>query len=304
MRRLVTWLLLTGLAAVVLTAAVDTLREHKASRDAPTPVTRATGPAGREDPRSSDVSGLLIYADERCRVFAIGLTALRPHVPSGARTCIFRLSPGNRLSFSPELPSPLGEVRARCRDGGVELLARARVVDRFAGCAPAWKPDGTLVTVDRGEAVAVSRCGAATPCAETILSPHDFGGLRVVAVAWITNADAAAILRESGGRHLLAVLEGKRMALRSPPFGRLSRLRASPTGRYAAARSDEPAGVVVLDRRLHSWSFLRRARAIAWPPDERLAAVATPDGIEIVGADRLDQKVSGLGFQAVDVAWR
>jgi hypothetical protein len=302
-------LVVAALAAVAFLAAMDTLRQDA---ETPSASTEASATASTRQVRTSDrgastpFSGLLVYADRRCRVFAIGLTALEPHVPSGTRSCRFRFAPGNRLSFGPEIPSPRGAVSARCVHGAVKLLSRRAVLGRVSGCAPAWKPDGTLTVVDDGEAVAfTSDClRIRDRCGQIVSLGGRLGKAPLVAVTWLSNTDAATILEPAAARNVVAIFEGGRLEARSRSFRRLSALRASPTGRYVAARSTGPAGVVVFDRGLRSWSFLGHARAIAWSPDESFAAVATPAGIKIAGADALETQLFGLGFRAIDVAWR
>jgi hypothetical protein len=306
MRGIVTWLIVGAVAMLAGAAAVDAIRDDREEPSRPAASSeRLQRGSARTRLRSSErapVSGLLVYADPSCRVFAIGLTALRPHVPSGVRSCRFRFSPGDVLSFGRDLSSPRRTESARCRHGGVELLARHAIVARFRGCSPAWKPDGTLTFISRGEVVAVYRC-AAVRCERDVVLGDDVGGGRVANVEWLSNSDAAVIVHESKDGSVLAVLEAGRMAARSRPWTRLSRLRSSSAGRYVAARSDRPPGLILFDRRLRAWSFIEGARAIAWSPDERLAAVVTRGGIEIVGATDLKARFR-LGFQAVDVAWR
>jgi hypothetical protein len=114
-------------------------------------------------------------------------------------------------------------------------------------------------------------------------------------VAWLGGRKFAAAL--AGGS--LTIWEGDRL-VRVVARGSYRGLRASPNGGYFAAIAED--GLAVFDaagRRLD----LPEGHAIAWSPDERFAAVAGADEIEIVPAGGGDP-VARIPLSVADLDWQ
>lgn len=124
----------------------------------------------------------------------------------------------------------------------------------------------------------------------TLLRNHD-----VLEVAWLGGRRFAAAL--AGGR--LTIWEGDRL-VGVVARGSYRGLRASPNGGYFAAIA--PDGLAVFDaggRRLD----LPEGHAIAWSPDERFAAVAGAEEVEIVPAAGGDP-VARIPLSVADLDWQ
>ena len=117
----------------------------------------------------------------------------------------------------------------------------------------------------------------------------------VQAVAWLGGRRFAAVL--AGGR--LTIWEGERL-LHVLERGSYRDLRASPAGTYFAAV--DRGELVVFDREGLPVPILP-GRAIAWSPDERLAAVAWEDELVVVTA-RTGEPLARIEARARDVDWR
>jgi hypothetical protein len=122
---------------------------------------------------------------------------------------------------------------------------------------------------------------------------------RFGAVAWLRGTRFAAMV-ESDSRRLLTIWDRGQLRKIVRELDRRHDLRASPSGRYFAALSDER--LLVYDREGKQLGLLD-GRAIAWSPRERFAAVAGKGQILIVPAGG-GETVARIPVDAVDVDWR
>jgi hypothetical protein len=341
MRRIVSWLLLGAVVALGAAAGVDALRgggePRQAAERAPTlrepPTAAAENPVtpierAADELRAAGVSGVLTYADERCRVRSVSLPELEFHPGAEALACRFRSTVGNEFSLGGSPPAPFGGLTSRCRRGAIELLMpNGDLYARSRGCGLAWKPDGTPTFLRRGEVMRFARCASDEPgvlpilCSRTLLSRADlvrefrlarwlefqFG---VEELQWLDDRRFAAIVRaRSAGRgvDLLAVFEGRRL-LSGPLFGYedLEGLRPSPTGALVTARILDPGGLAVVDRRGRVERLaVPSGDAVTWSPDERWVAEAVEDeGIVFFRADERNPRLIFLPIVARDLVWR
>lgn len=225
--------------------------------------------------------------------------------------------------------SPDGELVAVCRgdetlvfyteDGGLR--------DGYPGCAPAWRPDGTL-TLARGRQVftaegtlLIGRAGLERAARRHPTVPEMPVRIRALVdgVAWLSNTYAAVQLsiRLSGRLDRLGPLSavaffesGRGTAAR--PYLRATggELAASPRGTYVTLTPDVVLRADGSEIRLSP--LVRDARAMAWTRDERFLAIATRFAVTIVDAaslERHDRIGSGLRSvtipqPALDLAWR
>lgn len=295
-------------AAVVVAAVVDGARD-----DDPAPV------AAMDVERDGDASaglrllgarGELVLYGEHCGQERLAL-------PSLARR-------RNDVCRALGVDSPDGEVVARCVDGNVEtrLLETGELL-RLPGCAPAWRPDGTLTAAHGGEIVSYRLCGAQQQCVSKLIEraeleraarrhpsvPDRPARLRALVdgVAWLSTTRAAvSISIRLGGRFeglgplgAIAFFDRGRLE-QTPPYFRLTggRLAASPRGSYVTQTPDvilRPDGSQV-----SLPPHLRDVHDFAWSPDERFVALATPFAVEVVDVGSIEHyDRTGGGLRSV-----
>jgi hypothetical protein len=210
---------------------------------------------------------------------------------------------------------------AHCSNDRIEVQPTdTRERQHLPGCAPAWRPDGTLTASFGDEVVTFRPCAAPQPCAETLIGrsqleraarrhprvPDRPARLRALVdgIAWLSTKRAAVSMSiRLGGRFeglgplgAIAFFELGRLEA-VPPYFRLTggRLAASPRGSYVTQTPDvilRPDGT-----QLSLPQHLRGARDFAWSPDERLLALAMPFAVEVVDVaslERYDRTGGGL----------
>ncbi len=320
MRHAATWLLVAAVGGLAAAAGVDALRgggeaEADAQRAAHAESARVrfADVAGRL--RAAGIRGVLTYADEDCGLRALTLPDLEPHAAPQGKSCRFAVSPGGTLRFGREVGDPQRYLTARCVEGEVEVaVVSGRVLDRVPGCAPAWRPDGTLTVVRRGELVWLSRD---VRHQRLLLSRRNLlrdlrsgiwepARVSIKEVLWLSDTRLAAILRLSPGGELLAVVDrGRLLSPSISQYAELAGLRSSPSGRLVTARIAGRGGVAIVDRNGRPAQLaLRSGTAVAWSPDERWAAEATADGIYFFRADERNPRFIHLPIVARDLVWR
>lgn len=231
--------------------------------------------------------------------------------------------------------SPDGATTARCSDEGVELFAGGGFVRELPGCAPAWRPDGTLTVALEGAIVRFRACGdGRDTCTRTLIPRSELvraarrhptspalAPLRVLVdgVAWLSDRRAAVLMsirltRRFAGMPPLAGIaffqDGR--LLETQPYFRVTggRLGASPRGTYVTQTPDVilrgDGSQVSLPRHLGD------ARDFAWSPDERFLVVTGRTAVTVVdvaGLERYDRSGAGLRTvslpqAAVAAVWR
>jgi hypothetical protein len=243
------------------------------------------------------------------------------HAATGERGCRFATSPGGSFSVGLAPPRPGASLVAVCAGGRVVVGTEdGIVVGRAPGCAPAWRPNGDLTAVHRGELVDVRASpplGTATAPPRVLLSraqlrrafgpPWAFPAPSIREAAWLDNERVAVIVTDAvTGEDALALFEDGRLVGGPPsPYARLSRLRTSPRGSYVVAQVGSPGGAVVVDRRGELFAFpFRGARAVAWSPDEVWTAAATSNAIYVWETAERPSRFVRLPIVARDLAWR
>ncbi len=331
MGRTGSWLLVVAVGVLAAAAAVDAVRPGE-NVDPPAPATTPRETTAPDDPRDAErraaadelraagIDGTLLWTDERCRLHALSLPDLAPVAAREGWTCRYAGPRAGWVSYAAEVRSPDGERAARCRDGVVEVFHAATLAaerDRFRGCAPAWRPDGTLTFVRDGEVVALVPCARTVPCTRVLLSRRDlraalardpwaFTRPSVREVAWLRRGAFAVLVRDAVQKLDVMAVFRRRKLVEAPPFayGRLSALRASPYGSYVAARVGA-SGLVLLDSRgRFEATGLRSGRAVTWSPDETWTAMATEDGVFVFETGERALRLIHIPVRAVDLAWR
>ena len=314
-RRLPTLFAIGLVAAVGVAALVDALRSARPAPVSST-VPTTTAAVGREVAalRAAGAVGVLVVARPNCRVDLLTLPDL---TATTIEACARLEQSGSVVTLDGRLPSPADNISvASCTGEGV-VLERADVTYSLPGCDPAWRPDGRLTVVHRGELWearppdvrprrVLSRAELRSRFDELLPSP-DARSLEVTEAAWPSDTRLVAVLRKTEEpRYLIAAFEGKRLRLWRCCFEDLRTLRVSPAGGFVDVASEQ--GVLVFDR---GGGFFpvgiadgRPANAVAWSPSDRFVAVARAGSVVVLepGEEGL-REVARLPIEAGDLRW-
>jgi hypothetical protein len=339
-----TALIAVALVGVAIAAAVDAIRprNEKQARARPSSASEPITPELAARDRVTDnlaaalegegITGVLYYSDreDECRLDAVRLPSLDQVTPPKLSSCRFELPPDPEptATLAGVTWNPSGHLAAYCRRGRVIVMnATGETLHELEGCAPAWKPNGTLTFVRNGEVV---DCGDGGRCERLALSRRDLRqalrrtsierlfrtvAFRVREVAWFTNTRLGAIIREdyegSPGRQLPIVLDGGRAVnpAGSIPFQHLSFGSMSPKRTEVALEVEGFDNPWLLNRDggySAQWSppSLNNVVALAWSPDERWRAVATRTSIYLFERYLEQPRIFRLPIAAADVTWR
>lgn len=303
-------------ASVVGAAVADSIgksvsTEHARSTQAPPPahVALPNRSALASALRRGGAGGVLYFVDDTCRLHAIHVPALTATAAPRGVACRALVSPATAppgWSLWPR-DTPLA---ARCERQRVVVSATAGpALPMIGGCAPAWRPDGSITYVRRGAIVQFPRVGRAqvlrsrnqlSAALARFPSLRGTSGWRVTSIAWLAST-RFAVLARSKTRSAIALFAGRQIVgLRQRLPAGLSELRASPLGDFLVLRGR--GRIVVYSTRsqaLPRSAGFAKAVAVAWSSDERWHALARAGGIVLVGPGaRLTLRV-----RARDLAW-
>ncbi len=259
--------------------------------------------------RRHDVDGVLYFVESDCRLHALRLPSLEAAPAPQAGGCRALVSPASAPPGWSLWPrnTPLA---ARCEDGHVIVSAAAGPpLPMIGGCAPAWRPDGSMTYIRRGAVVQFPRTGRAqvlrsrsqlADALQRVPALHGLYGWSAIRVAWLGPA-RFAVLASTLSRTVLVVFSGRRIvALRSHVAGDIEELRASPRGRYIVLGTARAMRVYDARRRdlpqVHSFGS---PLSVAWSSDERWSARAGDQSVLLVGP----QRRLVLPVRALDLAW-
>ena len=325
--------------ALVALAALDALRRDDLQPTGPPDPALEAAERALRDAR---VRGTLVTTEgggvPGCTTRARRLPELDPTAPPDGPDlgCVVSVSPdGRRVRPGTAAWTARSDAYAICRGATVFVFPAGsdRSTAAYAGCAPAFRPDGSLTVARDGEVLAVAPgCAGAPPCEELQISrdalrrasarhpalPTEVGAETTVDVAdlvWADGGTAIVLLRlriasrpELGARVVAAFANGRLIWAR-PALGRAERVELSPSGRYVAI---QPWSVLRRDGSQVELPLplARRAAGFAWSPDERWLAVATGTGVAVIeradlepGRGRAPPTIE-LPLVAWDVAWR
>jgi hypothetical protein len=325
----VTWLVVGAVAAVGLAAAVDGLRGEGEAARPPGTTTASTserepaGSAARGDLEfpppvlssrarvlallaRAEARGALYVADMSCRLRALRLPEVEwlaePAAPLAP--CRFTVD-ANGLLFPDDAVFARGaELGAVCSDGAVGIFGERRPVAlaTVAGCSPAWKPDGSLTVLRKGELVQATGLDQE----RVVLSHEDVvralgPRTQLLEVAWLDNESFGVALRRNG-LFELAVFRGRHLVAR-PSFSstRIEGLQAGASGLLAAETGTPQFAVSFFDRRGRLLLSVG-GRAFSWQPEGVVAAVA--GRLQTLFVAPLTRDVASLPLFASDLEWR
>jgi hypothetical protein len=201
-------------------------------------------------------------------------------------------------------------LTASCaRDVTTVTAAEPRLMFRFDGCSPAWRPDGAVSFIDDGDLLVARRRGRPQVfVSREELAQRLAGELSkaaeytLVEAAWRDTQEFAGIVvgRRPGDRALIYYTPDAASVLRNED---LSRVRVSPLGKVAAVRNYGIREFVVVDRSGQDIPLprVRNARAIAWSEDEEWVAIATREATAIArtGSRSVTQRIP-IGGQTLE----
>jgi hypothetical protein len=275
MRRGITWIVVAGVAALGVAAAVDSLRgeESVTRRDAGSP----TVPGLADQPelamrqlREAGVRGVLTYSDQACKLHAVSLPELQPVRAPSFEMC-----------------------RPATTSGGIGAV------------------DGDVVWAGLGYGsfqVVVSEEELGREVARWLGGGGEGFGFRAVQAVSL-GEERSVVLADSTyepSERVLVLLEGDRVILVQPRWViRDARyLRPSPTGRSFAAFG--PDGLMWFDANADPRAFpaaVRSPHAVAWSPDERWTALATDASVYVFPTERPDELVVRIPLAVHDLSW-
>ena len=303
--------------AVVGAAVVDSLGKSKERSHVKTHDTRPARDVHLSDRdalasrlRAGSAGGVLYFVDPACRLHALRLPSLAVAPAPRDGGCHALVSPASAPPgwslWARDTP-----LAARCDEHRRVIVSAVSgpALPMIGGCAPAWRPDGSMTYIRRGAIVQFPRTGRAqvlrsasqlAGALERLPALRGLSGWKASRVAWLSPA-RFAVLASNRSRTVLAVFSGRHIvALRPRVPSRVIELRGSPRGNYVVLGT--ASGVRVYDARLRELPRVRRFGmlvSVAWSSDERWRAVAQEQKILLVGPHRSVV----LPLRALDLAW-
>jgi hypothetical protein len=274
-RRGLTWLVVGGLAAIGLAAAVDALRkepEVATNAAATTTVPGLAADSGEvvRQLREAGVSGVLTYSDDDCRLHAVSLPALEPVRAPSFEMCRPATSTGELGVLDGDV------VWAGLGYGTVQVVLTSEALSQaIVGAEPDAAPRFRAV-----QAVSLDD-ERMLVLADPVSEPLD----RVLAVFDGPGAEFAHLTWWAGGA-----------------WG----VRPSPRGRYYALLRRDPPGFRVFTRdgrAVETAEGVPAARGVAWSPDERWTVLATREGLFVFPTERPREPVIRIPLDVRDLDW-
>jgi hypothetical protein len=251
------------------------------------------------------VVGTLHFSDADCRIRALRVPDVEWSDPVGVRApCLFSVAPNGTVSDEWIVWQERGPLAVGCHGHSVDVFTSDQQIlfHRGDACHPAWKPDGSLTFIARGELILTVRFRRE----RVLLSREDIAkalgpGMKLEEVAWIDNRQFAAVLRR-GPAATLAVFRGRRLVHR-PGFSalRIEHLRAGRDMIAALTSGPGPPSVTFFDL-AGGRSFALRGHAFAWSPGGTIVAAAGRRRLFFV--EPTTGEFRSLQLHAADLAWQ
>jgi hypothetical protein len=272
--RPLTWLVVGGLAAIGLAAAVDAFRgEPEVARTEAT--TTPHGLAGESGEvvrrlREAGVSGVLTYSDQDCRLHAVSLPGLEPVRAPSFEMCRPATSTGDLGVLDGDV------VWAGLGYGAVQVvLTRERLSQAILGAEPG--------------------------------AEARFRAVQAVSL----DEERMLVLAESTAREqerVLAVFDGPQAEFAHLSWwaGGARAVRPSPQGTYFALIRGGSGGTRVFTRDGRAVGIaagLPPVRGLAWSPDERWTVLATREGLFVFPTESPRELVIRIPLVVRDLDW-
>ncbi len=296
-----TALLVAAIVGLGVAAGVDALR---GDGDSASKSDLTTSGSAAQKLASRQITGVLHYTVRvrpgQCALGSLALPGLEATSAVDIGSCRIATSLGGRVA-----------VGGPCPGGDISVLGPARPV-LLEGCAPAWKPDGTLTFVRGDKVIEVVKGCTGTAPADCLrrtpmrVEPRD----AVRELAWIDDERLAILLDSPGNSESVRVLvsgAGGRLARPVLSFPGLSYLR--PFGRNRLMVRAGPPGqgfLTIDDNRIASAfpRFLADGQALAVSPDGAWVASTSVGTVHVYRlGDRRPLDPVRIDIDAVDLGW-
>jgi hypothetical protein len=296
-----TALLVAAIVGLGVAAGVDALRGDSDSASKSDLTT--TGSAAQKL-ASRQITGVLHFTVRvrpgQCALRSLALPGLEATSAADVGSCRIATSLGGRVA-----------VGAPCPGGDISVLGPAQPV-LLEGCAPAWKPDGTLTFVRRDRVIEVVKGCTGNAPADCLrrtsmrVEPRD----AIRELAWIDDQRFAMLLDSPGSPESVRVLvsgAGGRLARPVLSFPGLSYLRPFGRNRLMVRAGPPGRGFLTIDenRIAHAFPrFLADGQALAVSPDGAWVASTSGGAVHVYRlGDRRPLDPVRIDIDAVDLGW-
>lgn len=260
---------------------------------------------GAQDARgyleSTKANGRLFVTLPGCTLRALELPSLawsQQTLPVSS-PCGFNLDQNEQPLTESQKPEPGGDRVASCSADTVRVEDPDGTSLEIPGaCSPAWMPDGTLTMIRDGELFRLDGQAPRLLISREELRERLGRPSALEEVAWASDRQLWAVVR-SGETATIALLTEGQLAM-SPSFTAraIEGLRVSASG-MVAARTD--VGVVFFDTGGRRALTFHDGLAVAWAPDQQVAAVATPGTVLFIAP--LSGEIVSLNLAVSDLEW-
>ena len=266
---LVTWILVIAISALAGAAALDAVRDRRATESTPegNPDRAAPFDGVAAELAAVGVEGALSYVDDECRAHTIRLPAFEPVDAPSTVPC--RIAPPLRPSSSSFVQpgGTVGMVRNAAASVSGVASPREVVVHKLA-----WLDDSRLAAI-------VSTRQAP---GRTRIVVVDARGL-VGSAPWFQSRSARFFVSPRGSFFAVST--------------------KGPLSFLLLDRDARPGALADVARDWFGRTSLTGARAIAWSPDERWTALAKAGSVYVFTTRNEEPKLVRLPLDAQDLAW-
>jgi hypothetical protein len=306
-----TALLVAAVAGLGVAAGVDALRGggDPAGGSAPSESDRTTTASEVQKLTSRQVTGVLHLTIRvrpgLCTLRSVALPSLEETSAVDVGSCRIATSPGGRVAAG-----------GPCPGSSISVVSPTQPVV-FEGCAPAWKPDGTLTFVRRGRVMeVVNGCTRPAPGDCLRRTPvRNRPGEAIRELAWLDGERLAAVIQGPGrlNKYVSVFERGRRVNRPEPFIPGLAYLRPFGEDRLLIRAGSPPgAALFLLDRRGRPQGFsgnalpqfLADGQAVAVSPDGAWVASTRAGAVHVyrLGGRRPLDPVR-IDIDAFDLGW-